>query len=212
MSQYMPPDVRRSLSLFKTLFSESRPFLLDIGCGDGRKISVFRDAVSSIVGTDVSIEALKVKASKDLAPVVCRGEHLPFKDSSFEAITCFHVIEHVAERERVLLEVYRVLKKDGWLLLVTPNRRRITSIYSRFLLRLFRPCFVYPMNPDHVFEFTRLDLRILFEHSRFDWWQIEPMFFGFIGGFRGKPVEIGVKDVPKMLSEFCNQWIAWARK
>lgn len=46
-------------------------------------------------------------------------ERIAIPDQSFDAILCFHVLEHVNDR-MALSELHRVLRPDGMLLLITP--------------------------------------------------------------------------------------------
>jgi len=46
--------------------------------------------------------------------------NLPFKDGSAGAIICKAVLEHVPEPQRVIREMYRVLKKDGKIFAYVP--------------------------------------------------------------------------------------------
>lgn len=39
---------------------------------------------------------------------------LPFKDNSFDAILCNHVLEHITDHKKAISELYRVLKPGGW--------------------------------------------------------------------------------------------------
>jgi SAM-dependent methyltransferase len=55
--------------------------------------------------------------------VVAAGEHLPYPDASFDGIACLDVLEHVADVEAVLMEMYRVLVPGGVILTTVPNRR-----------------------------------------------------------------------------------------
>jgi ubiquinone/menaquinone biosynthesis C-methylase UbiE len=55
--------------------------------------------------------------------VVSAGEHLPYPDAAFDAIACLDVLEHVADVEAVLMEMYRVLVPGGVVLTTVPNRR-----------------------------------------------------------------------------------------
>jgi SAM-dependent methyltransferase len=43
------------------------------------------------------------------------GEHLPFRDASFGLVTMENVLDHCSDTERVLLEVHRVLDREGLL-------------------------------------------------------------------------------------------------
>jgi len=49
-------------------------------------------------------------------------DRLPFPDLSFDRIVLIHALEHADDSRRMLREVWRVLKDDGRLLVVAPNR------------------------------------------------------------------------------------------
>jgi len=56
-------------------------------------------------------------------------ENLPFKNSKFDIVTCFLVLGYVKDKDKALSEMWRVLKKNGELILTLPNpndlRKRI---------------------------------------------------------------------------------------
>jgi len=45
---------------------------------------------------------------------------IPFPEQSFDAIYCSHVLEHVQDDRKAMRELFRILKKDGWAILVVP--------------------------------------------------------------------------------------------
>jgi len=45
---------------------------------------------------------------------------LSFKDNSFDAILCYHVLEHIEDDKRAISELYRVLKPGGWAIPQSP--------------------------------------------------------------------------------------------
>jgi|TARA_B100001964_G_scaffold217273_1_gene257197 SAM-dependent methyltransferase len=49
------------------------------------------------------------------------GYSLPFADCEFDAILCFETVEHFSEPERLLIELGRVTRSGGTLILTTPN-------------------------------------------------------------------------------------------
>ena len=88
--------------------------------------SRFRD--STIIKTDyslVSLSNLKYKLGSYYNPalsgVVCNGENLPFSSNHFDVVLFSQVLEHIPDDDKALLECYRILKKDGVLILAVPN-------------------------------------------------------------------------------------------
>ena len=47
-------------------------------------------------------------------------QRLPFRDRSFDALLCSHVLEHVADARRALGEIFRVMAPGGWAILQSP--------------------------------------------------------------------------------------------
>ncbi|HEU4587397.1 MAG TPA: methyltransferase domain-containing protein [Gemmatimonadales bacterium] len=47
---------------------------------------------------------------------------LPFPDASFDAILCYHVLEHVDDDRRAMRQLRRVLRPGGWALFEVPLR------------------------------------------------------------------------------------------
>ncbi len=47
-------------------------------------------------------------------------QSIPYPDASFDVIYCSHVLEHVADDRRAMRELRRVLRPDGWAILLVP--------------------------------------------------------------------------------------------
>jgi SAM-dependent methyltransferase len=45
---------------------------------------------------------------------------LPFPDDAFDVILCSHVLEHVVEDRKAMRELHRVLRPEGWALVLVP--------------------------------------------------------------------------------------------
>ena len=93
-------------------------FLLDLGCGQGYYTSKFSEIVSNVYGVDLSKSALKYASAHDKKTtyIVDSIFNLPFSDASFDAVTAIFVPISV-------LEVQRVLQKDGLFIVVGPGPR-----------------------------------------------------------------------------------------
>jgi ubiquinone/menaquinone biosynthesis C-methylase UbiE len=93
--------------------------ILEVACGEGTKLSQLE--AKRRVGLDISKLAIKQAAQKlDLA-VVGNAESLPFKNGEFDAVLSFFSLEHFEHPETVLLEMIRVIKKGGEVVVLTPN-------------------------------------------------------------------------------------------
>ncbi|MCI0415649.1 methyltransferase domain-containing protein [bacterium] len=90
----------------------ARGWVLDLGCGAQPYRSLFQH-VDRYVSFDVSQGPQIDVRGTALA--------LPFVDSAFHTVLCSEVLEHVPEPSRLLVEVERVLKPGGILILTTPQ-------------------------------------------------------------------------------------------
>jgi predicted SAM-dependent methyltransferase len=57
---------------------------------------------------------------------------IPFADSTFNAIICNHVFEHIPNDRRAMAELFRVLKPGGWAMLQVPISLCLTATYEDF--------------------------------------------------------------------------------
>ncbi len=55
------------------------------------------------------------------------AERLPFKRDTFDLVVAFDVLEHVADRERMVSEAHRVTAPDGTVVCTTPNRFSLSA-------------------------------------------------------------------------------------
>ncbi|MBU0580169.1 MAG: class I SAM-dependent methyltransferase [Candidatus Margulisbacteria bacterium] len=101
--------------------------ILDAGCGDGFFISNLDDSNNFIYGLDYSSRALDFARlfNKDKKSKFVQGtlEAIPFGDNYFDIITNIAVLEHIkpANVNLCLKEMHRVLKKNGFFILVIPT-------------------------------------------------------------------------------------------
>jgi SAM-dependent methyltransferase len=65
------------------------------------------------------------------AVVVAKGEHIPFRDNSFDVAYACNVVEHLEHPLEVFKEVYRVLKPGGSFFVKTPNKWHYVSMLAR---------------------------------------------------------------------------------
>ncbi len=100
-------------------------YMLDIGCNDGTLTAKWgnRLRTKNIYGIDVDSNAIKEAKRKGINAVVADVDNngLAFRDESFDVVCSNQVIEHIANTDQFVTEIYRVLKRGGYTVIGTPN-------------------------------------------------------------------------------------------
>ncbi|MDX6646589.1 MAG: hypothetical protein QOK40_2316 [Miltoncostaeaceae bacterium] len=92
--------------------------VVDLGCGAGDSVDLFRSVDASVSWVGVDIEASPEVAERTRADaefVTFDGRTLPFEDATFELVYCKQVLEHVEHPRELVAEVARVLEPGGHL-------------------------------------------------------------------------------------------------
>ncbi len=116
--------------------------VLDVGCGNGRLLDLFKDKMVNYLGIDNSEE--QIKEAKKKYPkesfLVADASDLPFSDNFFDKVflvAVFHEIPSLKFRQQVLKETRRVLRDKGLLFLsVWDLRNRIGLILKYSFLKM----------------------------------------------------------------------------
>lgn len=97
--------------------------VLDIGCRWGDVTNEIYKKNKNIIGIDFVPELIEIAKKKYPYINFKVGDvhKIPFGNESFNTIFCGEVIEHFANQEKAMKEIYRVLKPHGELILSTPN-------------------------------------------------------------------------------------------
>jgi ubiquinone/menaquinone biosynthesis C-methylase UbiE len=101
---------------------------LEIGAGDGGTILALLELYDQLVGTDLSsIRVLEMRSlfQHDSKVQILQNnlevDKLPFEDERFDTVAMIDVIEHIVDPIGALIEIQRVLKPKGRLIVHTPN-------------------------------------------------------------------------------------------
>lgn len=107
--------------------------ILDLGCGGGN-IPAYLKAVSpkwDITGIDISNNSLVI--AKKTFPKVnfinASADNLPMKDKTVDIVVSFDTLEHFTDLSKVISEVKRVLKKNGYFYIAIPLEKQFPTLY-----------------------------------------------------------------------------------
>jgi len=100
--------------------------LLDAGCGGGGMPLSFAEETEEVVAIDLAPRFYDAgqrlaaeRGVRNLYFARADGQALPFRDASFDMVLSHAVIEHVADAQRYLVELARVVKPGGCVYLST---------------------------------------------------------------------------------------------
>jgi SAM-dependent methyltransferase len=136
--------------------------ILDLGCSAGGFLLGLSDSSWVKYGIEMSEDVARKARTRTRANVFV-GDILdaPFPAESFDAITCFHVLEHLYRPREIFTRVFNWLKPGGVFYFMVPNidsaGRRLFGTYW-YALEL----------PRHLFHFSPKSLRALAERVGFE--------------------------------------------
>jgi ubiquinone/menaquinone biosynthesis C-methylase UbiE len=122
--------------------------ILEIGCGRGgfsNYLQKYNNAPKEIVACDYSASALKIAEKKHGSAsglITWQREDimaLSFDNNSFDTIISCETIEHVPNPKSAIMELYRVLKPGGRLLLTCPNYFNVFGIWCLYRYFIKKP-------------------------------------------------------------------------
>lgn len=130
--------------------------VLDVGCGQGFESARFLEPGREVVGVDYAREAVATAATaygaEGLRVAQMDALGLAFLAGSFDGACSSHLIEHFTEPEPHVAELARVVKDDGVVCVLTPNKPADFE------------------NPFHLHLFDRAELRAMLERHFEEVW------------------------------------------
>jgi 2-polyprenyl-3-methyl-5-hydroxy-6-metoxy-1,4-benzoquinol methylase len=151
-------------------FSTFRGDLLDVGCGAGYFLSVCQQDGWRIEGVELSDLARNTAEKRISRPVFPSTDALEATGKKFDVITLWHVFEHLYDVNASFVQLKRLLKPDGTLILALPNPVSADAAHYKTYWAAYDV-------PRHLSHFSPKALRLLAEKHQMTIKKVVPMKF-----------------------------------
>ena len=120
---------------------EPRAKILDLCCGTGGSIKVFRKAgYHNVYGLDISLNLLG-RVKQGIPVLLADANACPIKNEAFDVVVIHKALHHFLDHHRLLAEIKRILKPDGIFCFIEPRKTWFRKLYHVALLSPFAELF-----------------------------------------------------------------------
>ncbi len=162
--------LQQKKELVAQITGKSSGNLLDIGCGTGAFLHTMQQAGWQITGLEPD-ETARLKAAElyRVNPLPS-GELFSLAPESFDAITMWHVLEHVHALHEYIVQIKSLLKPGGRLVVAVPNYTSPDALhYQQYWAALDVP--------RHLYHFSPTSMKALMALHGLQVVQTKPMWF-----------------------------------
>lgn len=157
--------LKNKLKLINSLSKKGK--ILDIGAGVGDFLATLQKDGWQTIGYEPSPNARTIAKQKGISFVDSFSE---IENHSLDVITMWHVLEHVPNLEEQILELKRMLKKDGTLIVAVPNYKSLDA-------QTYQDYWAAYDVPIHFWHFSKRSIELIFSEFNMELVNVLPMKF-----------------------------------
>jgi 2-polyprenyl-3-methyl-5-hydroxy-6-metoxy-1,4-benzoquinol methylase len=133
--------------------------IMDIGCGMGQFLAVAKKFHWKTTGTEIAPYAIEI--CRQFGNNVLNSDllSLDLRENYYDVVTMFEVLEHLTRPREYITKISKILRKEGVLILTTPNFSSITRFLVKENWRV--------INQEHLFYFVPRSLKSLLADCNF---------------------------------------------
>lgn len=144
--------------------------LLDIGAGTGAFCNYMKQAGWNVTGLEPDAAARRVAKDAHQVNLLEIEALFEFPAASFDAITLWHVLEHVHELDAYMQQIRNILKPNGRIFIAVPN-------YTSFDAAQYKEHWAAYDVPRHLYHFSPPSMQALLEKHQLRLTNLHPMWF-----------------------------------
>jgi demethylmenaquinone methyltransferase/2-methoxy-6-polyprenyl-1,4-benzoquinol methylase len=173
MNDLMSMGLHRAWKAYTVLVANVKDgqYVLDIAGGTGDLAMAFAPKVGingKVVHTDINEAMLRegrnrlLDAGISVPTLVCDAEHLPFPDAHFDLVTVAFGLRNMTHKDAALLEMNRVLKPGGKLLVLEFSKvaKPLTKIYDWYSFKVLPKIGKLVVNDDSSYQYLAESIRM----------------------------------------------------
>jgi SAM-dependent methyltransferase len=123
--------------------------ILDIGCGTGHFLNSMKEAGWNTKGIEINERARIYAQSRFNLEVLTPEKIVTLAAGINDCITLWHVLEHFHEPNKIMEEIFRLLKPDGVCIIALPNNHSFDSkFYGKEWAAYDVPRHLWHFNPN----------------------------------------------------------------
>lgn len=140
--------------------------ILDYGCGAGEFLNFIKSSYE-VYGIEPN-ESASNAAKQKTGEANIKNNLSEIEDYSLDAMTLWHVFEHIDNYEEFLEEVYKKIKPKGKLIIAVPNYKSHDAEYYKEYWAAYDV-------PRHIFHFSKEGIKSIFNNERWSLKKINPL-------------------------------------
>jgi 2-polyprenyl-3-methyl-5-hydroxy-6-metoxy-1,4-benzoquinol methylase len=144
--------------------------ILDIGCGTGAFLNVMKNRGWQITGLEPDETARKNAMKLYGISPLSSPEIFNLQEKKYDAITMWHVLEHVHQLQEYLAQIKKVLTKNGKAFIAVPNYTSYDAVYYKEFWAAYDV-------PRHLYHFSPESMKKLVESHGMKLQKMRPMWF-----------------------------------
>jgi SAM-dependent methyltransferase len=165
--------LRRKRKIVEKATSMKKGQIIDVGTGTGYFPSEMKQHGWEVAGTEKSFDARNFARNEFNIEIKKTEDLFNLQNQKFDVITLWHVLEHIHKLNENIATFYRLLKKNGKLIIAVPNNNSFDAFHYKEFWAAYDV-------PRHIWHFTPKQMKLLGEKHDFTLKQIRSMpFDGF---------------------------------
>lgn len=197
--------LKRKRSLVKNTTGKQKGTLLDVGSGAGAFLATMQSSGWTCLGLEPDADARAVSKSDFGVEAQPIEELFQLNPSSYDAITMWHVLEHVHALDSYMQQLKALLKPDGRLHIAVPN-------YQSFDAQVYQAKWAAYDVPRHLYHFCPDSMRSLIQRHGLQMVRTKRMPFDSFYVSMLSERNTGASFVKGVWIGWCSWWMALFKK